>query len=232
MSQHIDNRSKIKAFVVGAIFGLVVYALYIKTLATGRNEVLAIDLGSVYFPFQYFFSLAFPLDFSGESGDVSGTVFGLFTMAAVLYGYIFLSIRLSPYLAVGTFLVSSSLFLFLLVTYPEGPSVILQMMFWEGTITLRALGQAEFGVRQIRIFLTCCTVGLWYVGLICGLRTLFRPFSGEAKNEDDRNSTFPISKTVVQCPKCSQQLRAPASTIPVNLRCPSCQTIFQFMPQE
>ena len=177
MNQAAPNLKLVKAFIGGAIFGLLAYTIYMWPGREDGYHWLAQDepfttaLGSIFFPVQYLiFCFGDHWDYSNAT-----TMALLFTLVAGFYGYIFMSIRLYPWVAFWTCGISIFLYFFLIFAFPDSRWRILKLLLWHIALLGHAFAVSDFPIRAVRILIYCFTQGIWYAGLVCGVCTFFRP---------------------------------------------------------
>jgi hypothetical protein len=181
MDQLIGKTSKIKPFAAGFIFGTAFYAVYLWLGKDGdcylwlaSDQMFGTTFGSIFFPIQYFiFSFG---DFGTFPDGTTITI--CFCLVGLLYGYIFLSFRLFPKLAIVTFVISILSFLFCMVAFVNSTSPILGILIWPVIKFSGFATAAQFSSGPIVLMADCCITGLWYSGIVCGIWTLiYRPIT-------------------------------------------------------
>jgi len=230
MNTPLGKAVKIRAFLAGMFIGLVAYVVFLKFLIA--DEVTATAIGWIFFAPQYFVIWVIPqLDLPETVGLVS-----CYSIIMLLYGYIVLSFRLSPKTAVGTFLSTALLFLVFVHWFDSlmhSPSVekLTVIIFWPVYLLSETFDHAGVSSQFVRILIDCVSVAFWYAALICCVRTTFMPIGKSVTIGQPNEPPRPVGAVIVNCAKCNQQLRLPASPYAVQVRCPSCKYEFNVAPK-
>jgi len=218
----MKGASKIRAFLIGMILGFLAYVIYLNFLTD--DETTATAVGWIFFAPQYFVYWAVPkFDLSETVGLLS-----CYAFITLLYGYIALSIRLSPKTAVWTFFTTTLFYLMIIHWFDylmnfKWLAILIQILFWPVYLLSFPLTDTGSYNRLTCILIECLSVAFWYTALLCGVRTIFMFFEKSDGNIKSRDPQPDDNQMIVYCAKCNQQLRVPAASSDVQVRCPSCQ---------
>jgi hypothetical protein len=187
MNTPIKTSSKIKAFMFGAMIGLLAYLVYSYLGSLNKFSIEAFDgLGWIFFASQY------PVYWMATALDLpNGITFIIsLTVITLSYGYIFLSFRLHQGLAIGAFLAGSSLvFIFMMSTelqnaFSGSLEMVPTALLWPALIMSDVTHDLNFSGGFIRIVIECFSVGFWYATLFSGIRTFFLLIKGPVNSPD------------------------------------------------